>query len=121
MTLAIVRPEAFWRHEDVTPDTERRTRATDASKLTFSLQLVILIVGMSSGFWLATYSLRSDVRDILTRMSMQAEIDKTNAQLQEERASTLRESVEAMKRRQELQQYEIQGLKEMILKQGARK
>lgn len=109
---------AFWRHGVLTPDGRR---LQDASRLTFSLQLVILIVGMSGGFWMATYSLRSDVRDILTRMGMQAEIDKTNARLQEERAANLRESIEAMKRRQELQQYEIQGLKEMVLKQGVRK
>jgi hypothetical protein len=38
--------------------------------------------------------------------------------LQDERLTNLRTTVEAMTRRQELQQYEIQQLKEMMLKAG---
>ena len=51
---------------DVTP-----ARA-DASKLTFPLQLVIIIVGgvvaTVGGFWVATSTMRSDLRDIKTTM-----------------------------------------------------
>ncbi len=119
------RVEAFWRHDVVTPETDRPRRATDASRLTFSLQFVVLIVGAFlstfGGIWAATWSLRSDVRDVLTRQTMQVEIDKTNAKLQEERAETLKEAISALTRQQQMQQYEIQNLKEMVLRQGVKR
>ena len=51
----------------------------------------------------------SDLRDIRTRMEAQ---DK----LQSERDNSLRESVEAMKRRQELQQYELQEFQKTLMR-----
>lgn len=87
--------------------------------LRFTPEIVAVIVSgflaVSGGMWASTYGLRSDVRDILTRMDGQAKIAELNAKLQEQGLLTLRESIEAMKRRQELQQYEIQGLKEVVL------
>lgn len=94
--------------------------STDASKLSFPIQLVIMMLTAAGSIWASQYGLRSDVRDIRTRMEMQARIDEMQAKLIEERAAGLRQAVEAMQRRQELQQYEIQGLKEAILKQGAK-
>jgi hypothetical protein len=90
---------------------ERMTETTDASKLKFPLTLTVsLVVGalsMAGSFWFATSGIRSDVRDIKTRMEMQAQLDG-------ERQDNIRDALIDMKRRQELQQYEIQSLKEAI-------
>lgn len=91
----------------------------DASKLSFPLQLVIAILGVTGAIWASQYSLRSDVRDIRTRIELQESIDGAQIKLQEERAQQLRLDVQDMKRRQELQQFEIQSLKEMVLKLGS--
>ena len=84
--------------------------------------VVVFIIGVFLsawvGVWASTYGLRTDVAGIITRMNAREQIEASRAQIQDERANTLRDSLEAMKRRQELQQYEIQGLKEMILKRG---
>lgn len=98
----------------------RRRRDTDATRLTFPLQLVILIATSSAtaavSIWGSQSGLRSDVRDIRTRMELQVEVDRTQAKLEEERAAALKEAIAAMQRRQELQQYELQSLKESLLK-----
>jgi hypothetical protein len=98
---------------------EHDRRITDVSRLRFTPQMVVMIVsmtlGVAGGMWASTTGLRSDMRDILTRMDGQTKVAEINAKLQEERSQALRESIEAMKRRQELQQYEIQGLKEIVL------
>lgn len=103
-------------------------RATDASRLSFPLQLVIVIIGgiiaTTGAFWVSTSALRSDVRDILTRMSMQADIDKTNAHLQDERAKSVGDAIGELKRQQQMQYYDLQDLKRdvAVLKaQGAKK
>ena len=99
-------------------------RSTDISRLTFPLQLVILIastaVTASLAIWGTQAGLRSDVRDIRTRAELQAEINQAQVKLADERAAALKEAMTAMQRRQELQQYEVQGLKEAILKLQSR-
>ena len=96
-----------------------RERRTDVSQITFSpsvvLAIITIILSVAGGMWASTYGLRSDVRDILTHMAAQKDQDVTTARLQEERANNFRDSIEAMKRRQELQQYEIQGIKELLV------
>jgi hypothetical protein len=47
---------------------------------------------------------------------MRERIDASEAKLQEDRAVQLREAIQAMRNRQEMQQLEIQDLKEMILR-----
>jgi hypothetical protein len=98
-------------------------RTIDVAKLRFTPSVVIsalvLALSVASGIWLSTGGLRSDVRDILTRMDAQAKTDDANRKLSDERLAALRDAVAAMQRRQELQQYEIQGLKETLLKQGS--
>lgn len=83
---------------------------------------VIFAVTITGGVWSATYgirsetaSVRSDVRDIITRMEAQKNATDASTKLQELQSNALRTTVDDMKRRQELQQYEIQGLKELIL------
>jgi len=77
--------------------------------------IVVFTMTVVGGVWSSTYGLRSDVRDILTRMEAQKLAVDSAAKLQEVQATSLRTAVDDMKRRQELQQYEIQNLKEVIL------
>lgn len=92
---------------------------TDISKVVLAPRIVVAIVGLIVGiagvFWASTYGLRSDVRDILTRIEAQRSASEAMGRLQDVQAAAMRESIEAMKRRQELQQYELQGMKELIL------
>lgn len=96
----------------------------DVAKLRFTPSVVIGIITMAitvaAGMWASTYGLRSDVRDILTRMNLQTELDVARTKLQDERAANLKDAVDSMRRRQELQQYEIQGVKDALnsLKEG---
>jgi hypothetical protein len=65
----------------------------------------------------STWGLRSDIRDINTHMSAQADTDKGLRTLQDERAVALRNAVDDIKKKQDLQQLEIQSLRETILNQ----
>ena len=109
------RTEAFWRLNDVSP---REGRSTDALSLRFPLQYVTSLVAaavvMSGAIWAANWGLRSDVRDILTRMDYQQKLEVEKGRLQDERLNALRDSLSEMKRRMELQQYEVQRLNETI-------
>lgn len=90
-----------------------------ADKLVFTPRVLILAVTLSltiaGGVWASTSGLRSDVRDILTRMDAQRQTSEATAKLQEIQSSSVKTAIEDMRRRQELQQYEIQALKEVIL------
>lgn len=84
--------------------------------------MVAFAVTVTGGVWSANYgirsetqALRSDVRDIITRMEAQRTAYDAAAKLQEVQSTALRTAIDDMKRRQELQQYEIQALKEVIL------
>lgn len=85
----------------------------ELERLVFSPRVVVWLVtaavSVFGGIWASTYGLRSDVRDILTHMSF-------NETLQTERSKATVESIDQMKRRQELQQYEIQDLEKTILR-----
>ena len=91
----------------------------DATRLMLTPKVVAVIVGfavtVSGGVWASTAGLRSDVRDILTRMDAQQQAARAQADVQKVTADALKTAVEDMRRRQELQQYEIQNLKEAIL------
>lgn len=103
-------------------------RNIDAKRISFSLQLVIVIVGgiiaTTGAFWVATSALRSDVRDILTRMSMQSDIDKASAKLLDERSKAVTDAMSELKRQQQMQYYDLQDLKRdvaVMKSQGAKK
>ncbi len=111
--------EGFWAHEEVTPPREDRpARATDASKLTFPLQLVIQIAALLGAFWMVTSSLRSDVRDILTRMELSRVTDAEKASTLREQITGLAAQISAAERRQELLRLEFQQLREQVLFKG---
>ncbi len=93
----------------------------DVTKLVLAPRVVVGIVAaavtLAAGLWGSTYGLRSDVRDILTRMDAQQKATEAVAKLQDLQWSTLKTTIDDMKRRQELQQFEIQALtKEIVSK-----
>jgi len=97
--------------ELATPMKERRfddtNDMTDARKISFPLQLVILLLSTFASALLAgvtvTYGIRSDIRDILTRQEM-------GQQIQNERLNTMHETILEYKKRQELMEIEIRNL-----------
>jgi len=89
-------------YEDVTPTRdEQNRRATDASKLTFPLQLVILIVagiiGTSGAFWVATSALRTDIAVIRQSQTDQIKIDEYKAKLEEANQKLVQQSIDGVK------------------------
>lgn len=118
--------EGLWSRGLLSPSREENRRSTDASKLTFPLQLVIIIFGgvfaTTGAFWVSTSAMRSDVRDILTRMEMSSRLDSEKSKAQEVRDTTLHEQINALgaqisagERRQELLRLEFQQLREQVL------
>ncbi len=107
---------------------ERRT--TDASKLSFPLQLVIIIVGTAIAGYTSQSSMRSDLRDIQTRLELGRDITKAQSTAQDEKLSALKASVdstsvtmksaiEAVAKKQELQALQITELSEKLTKLSA--
>jgi hypothetical protein len=96
----------------------------DVDKMRFAPRVVVALVAggisIAVGIYASTYGLRSDVRDILTTMESQRQLEDVNQKLTDERSESLRKSIDAIDRRQQLQQIEIQELKEMVLKQGVK-
>ena len=118
--------EGFWAYGEVTPQREDEgRRSTDASKLTFPLQLVIVIIGgivaTVGAFWVATSTLRSDVRDILTRMELQSRSESDQLKLQDERIADQKAALDEEKRQRQLMRYDfeaqIKELKELFAKE----
>ena len=97
------------------------TAPTEISRIHFTPGIVASIVtvclAISGGMWASTYGLRSDVRDILTQQNEQQKVDVANATLNAERAAMLRQTVDMIEKKQELQRLEIQSLRETILRQ----
>ena len=91
----------------------------DLSKIVMSpgviLTIVVTIVSIVLGQQASTWGLRSDMRDVSTRMAEQAKIDETRQTAQKERADALKGAVESVAKKQELQQLEMQSLRETIL------
>ena len=98
-----------------------QTASPDLSRMTLSPGMVIgivtAIVSIVGGQVASTWGLRSDIRDINTHLSEQAKTDINTQRLQDERASALKSAVESIGKKQELQQLEIQSLRETILNQ----
>jgi hypothetical protein len=94
--------EGFWAHGEVTPPRDdQQRRATDASKLTFPLQLVVVIVagivGTTGAFWVATSQLRADIAVIRQSQTDQVKIDEMKAKLDEANRQLLVQTIESVK------------------------
>ena len=82
----------------------REIRATDASRLSFPIQIVIAIVvsavSASATIWAVQArnsqtqaAMSSDIRDILTRMEGQAKLDESTRRLQDVQTDQMRQSI----------------------------
>lgn len=105
--------------EDVSPP--RESRSTDATKLSFPLQLMLGAIfttaSIIGGIWGVTSGLRSDIRDIRTRMELQAEVDKARneartaeAKAFNDRAEMISESMADLRRLTQLLQIQYQEM-----------
>ncbi len=90
--------------------TRLESTPTDVTKLYFSPRVVVAVVGMSLALAGGQYGLNQALRNELVKAI------ETSSKIQDERAAALKTTIDSMQRRQELQQYDIQGLKEEILK-----
>lgn len=86
----------------------------DATKLVLSTPVVVTIVVIALGIAAGVWGIRSSMQQLADKL-------ESSAKLQDVQNTALKTSVDEMRRRQELQQYEIQGLKEAILTGKARK
>ena len=131
--------EAFWRHGIITPSRDdQNRRATDASKLTFPLQMVIAIVSVFlsafGGAWVALSSrdakvamIESKIDTIQQRLVDNVELDKMKAQLDAaERKSiemqiiNVKEAIAATKAQEQLNGIDIGNLRREV-SQGVRR
>lgn len=126
--------EGLWSDDQVTPSRdETNRRATDASKLTFPLQMVIMIVSAClsafGGVWLATSGMSSKVDIIQQQMKdsaaleeLKAKLDEANRKLLEQSISTLRSDMNAVKGQEQLNGIDLGNLRrEMNERQGVRR
>jgi hypothetical protein len=90
------------RHDgEVTPARDEHRRSTDASKLTFPLQLVLVIIGgivaTTGAFWVATSQLRTDMAVVRQLQIDQVKIDEMKSKLEESNRMLLQQSLEQVK------------------------
>jgi len=95
------------------------TTPQDFSKLTASsgvvVTIVLAVVGIVGGQVATTWGMRSDIRDISTRIEAAAKHDADSQRLQEERFRVMGVQIDSVVKKQELNQLEIQNLRETIL------
>ena len=80
----------------------------DATKLVLNSKVVVALVIMALGIAASVWSIRSGMDQMASRM-------ETATKLQDVQYAAIKTSVDEMRRRQELQQFELQSLKEAIL------
>ena len=106
--------------------TRQEATPIDVEQIRFPPRIVFAVIGavftIVGGMYASTYGLRSDVRDILTTMAQQKQLDDLNQQIAKQRDETLSKSIDTIDKRQQLQAIELQQLKEMVLQmQGGRR
>lgn len=87
---------------------EVKNTPVDATKLMLRTPVVVTLVAVVLGIAAAVWGIRSGMDRIADKM-------EATARLQDVQTSALKTSVDEMKRRQELQQFELQALKEAVL------
>lgn len=94
-------PRDFGHEDQVSPPRDESRRSTDASRLSFNLQTVLLIVSgvlaTTGGFWVATSQLRSDVAVIRQVQTDQSKIDEMKAKLEEANQKLMQQSIESLR------------------------
>lgn len=96
------------------------SRPIEVSTLRFTpaivLTMVTVCMTIAGGMWASTYGLRSDVRDILTKMAATADLERSNTKLQDERALVLTSKIETIDKKQELQRLKLEAITETVLR-----
>ena len=91
---------------------------TDISRLRFDWRTVVAIVAACVALWGSTYGstygMRTDLTEIKASVMAAVKSQESNQKLQDERYATLKDSLQAMQRLVQLQQYEVQRLNETI-------
>lgn len=97
------------------------TATPDISKMTLSpgivVSIVMAIMGIVGGQLASTWGMRSDIRDINTKLNLRAQEDVSLQKLQEERANALRNATDAIGKKQELLQIKFDELRDQVLGQ----
>jgi hypothetical protein len=83
------------------------TAPLDATKLVLNSKVVVSMLILALGIAASVWGLRSGISDLASKLD-------TAYKLQEMQNATMKTSLDDMKRRQELQQYEIQNLKDIV-------
>lgn len=94
---------------------------TDATKLSFPIQLVIstvvMVITVAGSYW----TLKSDFRNLETKIDAAAQIATLQAQLMEERMANVRDEQAETKKRLELMQLQVQQLRESMIESRLRR
>lgn len=124
---------ALAKNDAVTPSREAQNRrSTDASKLTFPLQLVIVIVGgtlaTTGAFWASTAQIRADSAQtradlavMTTQQHEEQRVRDLERKLADERYDSLKAAVSAITASQRLEEIRNQEMRVTIATMGAKK
>ncbi len=108
----------------------------DVNKMVFTPKIVIgvvvMVVGIAASMWTINAGLRSDVRDILTRMASEQRVSDANAKMIEQNSNTInralensaremKASIDAVNKRQDLLTLQYQQLSEQLTKLAAQR
>lgn len=87
----------------------------DATKLMLRTPVIVTIIAIVLGVAAGVWGIRSDMRDIITRMEAQKTAEDNRREFQNLQWTQLRADVDEIKRQQKLDQINNQDLKEKIL------
>jgi hypothetical protein len=90
------------------------TAPIDATKLVLNSKVVVSLVVIALGIAAAVWGLRSAITDLASKMDTTYKLQELQNVATKAATDDVKASINDMKRRQELQQYEIQGLKDMV-------
>jgi len=101
-----------------------KTTPPELAKLSLTPGIVAAIIitagGIIASNVASTWGMRSDIRDISTRMNAQDDAARTREKLQEERAQAQRNATEAIGKKQELLQLKFEELRDQVLGRRSR-
>lgn len=103
----------------------RPARATDASKLTFPVQMVIAMIvmtvsiigavyGMTNGMRESQLRAESDMRDLKTRMEYQQRVNEADARAQQVVFDNMKQTVEQLRAQVQLLQLQYSEINKQI-------
>lgn len=115
---------AVYPHEDA-PAVTREARSTDASRLTFPMQMLIgailmtasiigVVYGMTSGIRESQLKTESDIRNLQTRMEMQLQIDNARNEARATELKIQSATIEELKRLTQLLQLQYAELQKKV-------